>query len=260
MRILFLVVVKSKMSSTIPRKKYSRNRPDGPQCEICLKRFYGKSELRQHIDRLHNPNKTNEHECPTCHKRFSQRSHLNRHIRTIHNREKRFSCSFCGKRFGENRNLQQHVRSLHLGWRTAPCFQCGRTFTRDTDLLRHVEQVHERTIRRPRHCSKCDFVGATPNSLKVHFLARHSDTRFACAFGCDKSYSTCGNLGTLHLRKEHDKITCKYIRYAVAAKKYAPLPTPIKQQPIRCKLCPRSSKLRFATNAHLKRHIVTRHM
>jgi len=250
----------SSSTATLRKKPRVFNRPDGPQCPHCLKRFSEARNLRQHIDRLHNPNKTNNHACLNCHKSFSQRSNLNTHIRTVHNREKRFVCAHCGKRWSQNSNLQQHVRSVHLGWRTAQCFHCSRTFTRDDNLLTHVERVHERLIRRPRHCSKCHFVGQTPSKLKIHYLARHTDTRFGCAFGCDKSYSNCCHLGTRHLRKEHDKITEKYIRYAVATKFNAPLPTPIESEPIRGKLCPHRSTLRFASKSQLKRHILSQHM
>ena len=188
------------MSSTL-RKKPVFNRPDGPQCPHCLKRFADNTRLRNHIDRLHNPNKTNNHACPTCHKLCSELGSLMRHIRTVHNREKRFVCSHCGKRCSHNSNLQQHIRSVHLGWRTAQCFHCSRTFTTDSNLLKHVERVHERLIRRPRHCSKCDYIAPDPALLKIHFLARHTDNRFGCAFGCDKSYSQCVGLGTKHVAR-----------------------------------------------------------
>ena len=227
----------------------------GPQCSICLRRFSENYALRQHIDRIHNPNKTNDHECQRCHKKFGFKSDLNRHVRTVHERERGHDCAECGKSFGEARNRDRHVRSVHQGIRSAPCRICGASFTQDGNLLTHVEQVHEKRMRHPHRCSECDHVAVLPVNLRVHQIAVHTDVRFACAFGCDAAQTTLGHLAHSHLKRHH-AITHRYIVYALSKLTTAPAPAPIRRARIKCRRCFR----RFTSLEHLKHHMFDKHL
>ena len=107
-----------------------------PQCPHCLKRFNQNQALRNHIDRLHNSNKTNKYACPTCHKLFSFKHNLTAHIRTVHNREKRFVCAHCGTRPAPvNFEFPVCLQS----WQSGPVGGCHR-FTHE--IMLNASNVH----------------------------------------------------------------------------------------------------------------------
>jgi hypothetical protein len=91
--------------------------------------------------------------------------------------------------------------------------------------------------------------------VKRHFLARHTDHRFRCAFGCAKSYSQINHLAQLHLKKDH-KIAHDYIKYAVLGKKDAPQAPRIRSFTVRCRICRR----KYANKNMLKLHLLNSHV
>ena len=242
------------VKSASSRKKPVFNRPGGPQCPTCLRRFCSNQSLRHHIARIHNPNKTNDHPCGQCGKRFSTKSHLKRHVRTVHDKVRAFKCGQCRRAFGENSHLQRHIRMVHEGVRSAPCFHCGRTFCSDKAPLLHTGRVYFRLVPNPRHCYLCDFNGLTPTLLRAHHIARHTPFRFQCAFGCSNCYSTAHNLGGRHLKKMHE-ITRNYIKYALAKNANTPPLPDNASQPIKCRYC----DMRFPDKKFLIAHLQFRH-
>jgi hypothetical protein len=136
-----------------PRKAPVYNREDGPQCDVCLRRFSKNDALRNHKARIHDGKTSKDYECPKCHKRFTKRSDLNRHDKTVHLKLREHVCEVCGRAFGRNVNLQRHIRMRHDKVRSAPCFQCGKTYSSDSDAslrcrvaegLRGTEMVERR--------------------------------------------------------------------------------------------------------------------
>jgi uncharacterized Zn-finger protein len=119
-----------------PRKAPVYNREDGPQCDVCLRRFSSIQWLRNHKARIHDGKASKDFECPKCHKKFTKRSDLNRHNNTVHLKLREHVCEVCGRAFGENWNLQSHIRMRHDKIRSAPCFQCGKTYAKDTTSWR----------------------------------------------------------------------------------------------------------------------------
>ena len=233
------------------------NRPDGPQCNICLRRFADNTRLRQHKDRIHNANRVDRFECDTCHRRFGEKGNLRRHVRTVHLKERRFFCGDCGQAFGESGHRDEHVRMIHDNIRSAPCFHCGKTFAKDSGLMAHTQRVHYGRIANPRPCTECDHVAESPSNLRRHFIARHTKLRFRCAFGCEIWYSTVGDLGGHHLKKkENHRINRRYKYYAIPKLLFRdPLP-PNSTLPIECLWC----DMRFPSNSHLKFHLVRAHL
>ena len=242
------------VKSASSRKKPVFNRPGGPQCPTCLRRFREERNLRNHIARIHNPNKTNDHPCDQCGKRFSQKGHLTTHVRTVHDKVRAFKCGQCGRSYGQNGHLQSHIRMVHEGVRSAPCFHCGRTFASDSALLAHTDQVHFRIVRNPRYCQLCDFIGQSPSALRAHHIARHTPFRFQCAFGCSNCYSKATGLGGRHLQKMHE-VTGNYIKYALAKNANTPPLPDNASQPIKCRYC----DMRFPDKKFLIAHLQFRH-
>jgi hypothetical protein len=169
----------SEMAETL-RRKYKFNRPDGPQCKTCLRRFSSNKSLRQHMERIHNrENRVDRFECDTCHRRFSQKSNL-----TVPRAHRSFEgAALLLRRLRPSvrpeRHRDRHVRMMHDNIRSAACFHCGKTFCSDSALMHHTRRVHyKEKYAHPRPCSECDFVAQFPSHLRRHFYARHTKILF----------------------------------------------------------------------------------
>jgi hypothetical protein len=93
-----------------PRKAHVYNREDGPQCDVCLRRFCRPQSLRNHKARIHEGKTSKDFECPKCHKKFTTKSDLNRHDKSVHLKLREHVCEVCGRAFGRSGNLQSHIR------------------------------------------------------------------------------------------------------------------------------------------------------
>jgi hypothetical protein len=247
------------------RKKYTLNRDDGPQCNVCLRRFSAKDKLR-----LHKPESRRQDEqgfeYPKCHKRFSEKGNLTQHDNTVHLKLREHVCEVCGRAFvfGLNRTLQRHIRMRHDKMRSAPCFQCGKTYSSDSYLMTHVRRVianprcHRPTdrraglagvVRQPRGgrstqpiglsscpCPKCDYVADCPSHLQRHFIGRHTSNRFQCAYGCLHGYTQVDGLG-VHLKEKHHHKRKRYIMLALHKDDAKPALPENDTLPHQCELC-----------------------
>jgi hypothetical protein len=102
-----------------PRKAPVYNREDGPQCDVCLRRFSDERWLRNHKARIHEGKTSKDFECPKCRKKFSYKSALTRHNKTVHLKLRDHVCEVCGRAFGQNGDLQKHIRRRHDKIRSA---------------------------------------------------------------------------------------------------------------------------------------------
>jgi KRAB domain-containing zinc finger protein len=237
-----------------PRKAPVYNREDGPQCDVCLRRFSQNQKLRNHKARIHEGKTSKDFECPKCHKRFSQKSHLNVHNNTVHLKLREHVCEVCGRAFGLNAHLQRHIRMRHDKVRSAPCFQCGKTYASDSALMRHVRTVHDGVIANPRPCPKCDYVASYPSHLRIHFIGRHTTRRFQCAYGCTHGYTQVSSLGR-HLKEKHRHKRKRYIMLALHKDDAKPALPENDTLPHQCELC----DWRFPNMNFLAYHIKAKH-
>jgi uncharacterized Zn-finger protein len=115
-----------------PRKAPVYNREDGPQCDVCLRRFANNQTLRNHRARVHEGKTSKDFECPKCHKKFIAKGVLKRHDETVHLKLRKYVCEVCGRAYGQNAHLQGHIRTKH-----------SRTFVDDEDEDHVSEDVDE---------------------------------------------------------------------------------------------------------------------
>ena len=112
--------------------------PGKTQCPICHSYFSKNTDLKRHIETVHEGQKT---QCPTCQALFSRKTDLKRHIETVHE-GKRTHCHLCSASFSRKTDLKRHVETVHEGKRTQ-CPNCSASFSRKTGLKQNIETIHE---------------------------------------------------------------------------------------------------------------------
>ena len=80
-------------------------------CEKCDKLCKDKTELEDHIKRMH-IKKPYPFECSICQKKFRLKADMTLHVGLVHEGKKRKTCSECGKLYFES-DLEEHMKSVH---------------------------------------------------------------------------------------------------------------------------------------------------
>ena len=68
------------------------------------KSFKTKNKLSEHMRHLHK----GHHTCNICSKVFTTDSNLKQHINFVHNNQDKFICTLCDKTFSNKSNLNKH--------------------------------------------------------------------------------------------------------------------------------------------------------
>ena len=206
-------------------------------CNLCKFRTKKKSDLRKHIESIHEgityacdqcdylatqqghlkEHIQAKHEgvmfgCSKCNKQFSFRSGLNRHYRIVHDegvRVAKFQCQDCEKRFSDPSGLRQHTKSKHEGVRYA-CNQCDFQATTGGHLTYHIQSVHEGI---KYACNQCDSQFTQQGNLTTHIQSIHEGVKYAC-YQCGKQYTEQSSL-TKHIKTIHEgvKYACNQCDY-----------------------------------------------
>lgn len=133
------------------------------KCEVCGKRFVGKSNL---IDHLRYHANVKPYECTYCDRKFVQVGSLRCHLRT-HTREKPYTCNVCEKKFSQPSGLKVHIRT-HTNERNYVCPLCGKAFISKGDLTKH-QRIHDPVKK--FICEICSWgFSQKCNLLKHNFL------------------------------------------------------------------------------------------
>ena len=77
-----------------------------PLCDICSKKFKGKSYLLRHISEVHGGEKKNK--CNFCDKNFTQSGSLKTHIQRTHEKLEKFKCAICAKNYSSKNAFNTH--------------------------------------------------------------------------------------------------------------------------------------------------------
>jgi len=138
------------------------------KCDHCGEAFAWRSSLNRHIEKLHTENIT-IYACKWCDKSYKVKSILNDHIKRDHLQERRHQCDQCNKTFFKAADLSYHKR-LHDSVRPYSCGVCSRSFSHLSHYHRHA-RLH--TGVKPYCCDICPYRSVQPGSLKIHKQNRH---------------------------------------------------------------------------------------
>lgn len=106
-------------------------------CPVCLKGFFKKSNLTDHIH-IHEKVKTET--CEVCGDSFSCKKSLMWHLR-LHNKETPYECHICSKKFVTSGRRHEHVKRKHME-KSESCLFCNKMFSLKRELNRHVKIYH----------------------------------------------------------------------------------------------------------------------
>ena len=140
-------------------------------CSQCNNTFVNESNLRDHIDIVHQGIK--KFKCGLCNQTFGYKSHLNDHLMS-HAGNKRFKCNQCEKSYFKNNHLKRHMTVAHEGIKYT-CKICNKIFNHGSKLKRHIGEVHEEKKRviKKLTCEICSKVYSDPSGLRYHVQNIH---------------------------------------------------------------------------------------
>uniref|UniRef100_A0ABD2W0S4 C2H2-type domain-containing protein n=1 Tax=Trichogramma kaykai TaxID=54128 RepID=A0ABD2W0S4_9HYME len=90
--------------SSLTKQIETTNKDDGSlECKICHKSFRCPSQLKIHMNQVHDKNKP--FQCEICNKSFGQKGNLKKHINTVHIQSQPFECDICHKCYVVRRDI-----------------------------------------------------------------------------------------------------------------------------------------------------------
>lgn len=125
-------------------------------CEICLKRFAFRKQVREHktsnnhiLKVLAQPDGASllTEQCSMCEKKFESTEIVNVHFSLFHSegakhkmekrKGKHFMCDDCGSMCSTNAKLKIHKR-IHTKEKPYKCTYCDKSYGHDISLTRHI--------------------------------------------------------------------------------------------------------------------------
>ena len=215
------------------------------KCEICEHKTGRKSDLKKHVESVHEEKKFN---CNICDYKTTRNYNLKKHIESVHEGIKPFKCNNCDFEFAEKGKLKKHIESVHERIKPYKCNICEFETATNSDLKRHIDSVHIKIKR--FECSICDFKTAENFQLKTHIESVHEGMKpFKCTI-CDFRCARKCNLNK-HIKSVHEGIKpgLKYNYFDFETGEA------IFVKPFKCHICNYDT----VNKTHLKRHVDTVH-
>ncbi|KAJ2953353.1 hypothetical protein O0L34_g943 [Tuta absoluta] len=226
-------------------------------CKECNKKFRFNVSFKQHLLNEHSKLPTSV-QCDQCPVRCPNRTELKEHIKKIHEREL-YECPQCKKTFVRHAHVLRHMAQMGCnGSRTFlyPCEICGAKFSRKDNLMVHLRMQH--ILRKKYACKQCNFSTSTFSKLCVHRNKNHLDHKLT--YECDH----CGRVVTsrpamvkhleIHGEKKFACDVCGYSTFTLEVMRRHVL-THVEEKPYKCSQCPVS----FIQRAQLQRHTAAKH-
>ena len=139
------------------------------QCKICKYKAAKKSDLKKHIEAVHEGIK--KFKCNFCDYKAARNTNLRKHIESVHEGIKQFKCNICDHEFAKHSNLKKHIESVHEGIKPFKCNMCQYETAHKPHLKIHIKSIHEGI--KGFKCTNCNYETATKSSLKRHITFIH---------------------------------------------------------------------------------------
>ena len=170
--------------------------------------------------------------CPRCQKEFAWKSDLRRHIESVHEK-KRPKCDQCEKYFASRSGLYYHKLTKHEGKKIKrskkQCPHCNKSFGSD----HYAQHLLTHQSLKPFLCPFCSSYAAKElGTLKKHIDSVHFKCRWFCLMdGCNASATQETNLKG-HFKKKHN-ISTSFVNHMEQRRTAS---TPSSLTPVRGKL------------------------
>ncbi|CAG0895176.1 unnamed protein product [Cyprideis torosa] len=166
------------------------------RCEVCGRRFCGKTSLRKHAAVMHGTERRTytalkkPTPCDICGKTYTGLAGLKQHQKQVH--EAKRACEKCGVLVSSGYGYTHHL-NLHERFPDSRCPQCHYHDPNPLNIVNHVRYVHV------REKSVCDICGKETGNIRRHKISHKSDRPHKCG-ECGKAYRLKFELDT-HLRR-----------------------------------------------------------
>ncbi|KAK4034034.1 hypothetical protein C8A01DRAFT_19101, partial [Parachaetomium inaequale] len=151
--------------------------------EGCSKAFTLKSNLDEHVRRVHEKLRPFECTWDGCVSSFATKRNLDRHINDVH-KVVRVTCSWptCTRDFALQSTLDTHVQRDHKDGMPCPVDDCGQTLFTDQEMYEHKKEAHGEDFF---WCDVqgCNTIFAKERNLKRHKRDEHQLGQIPCGLG-----------------------------------------------------------------------------
>jgi stress-induced morphogen len=102
-------------------------------CEICQKPFNRLSNMKRHIELIHEKHSS----------KITDKNNLTKDKNNSSSSQNNNNCEMCGKSFSNSTNLKVHQNVIHKGQKDHICILCNKAFGTQSDLKRHTKLIHK---------------------------------------------------------------------------------------------------------------------
>ncbi|XP_013397519.1 zinc finger protein 286A isoform X2 [Lingula anatina] len=98
-------------AKTLYKHKKTHTGKKSHTCAYCGKGFFEGPNMRRHVRLIHETNSVERVQCPECDKTFTLKSNLKQHMDAVHNHQFTYKCSLCHRGFYRRNKLEEHMKS-----------------------------------------------------------------------------------------------------------------------------------------------------